>query len=104
MASPFSKPIEYAPYVDQVDKDLLVKAVTYKQGKFDLNRSRLQSQLNAASQIPLDKEEDREYFNERMTALVNTINLYGAGDISADTRADYISSYIAEAADDNVAN
>ena len=104
MASPFSKPIEYAPYVDQVDKDLLVKAVTYKQGKFDLNRSRLQSQLNAASQIPLDKEEDREYFNERMTALVNTINLHGAGDISADTRADYVSSYIAEAADDNVAN
>lgn len=104
MASPFSKPIEYAPYVDQVDKDLLVKAVTYKQGKFDLNRSRLQAQLNAASQIPLDKKQDREYFNERMTALVNTINLHGAGDISADTRADYISGYIAEAADDKVAN
>jgi hypothetical protein len=104
MASPFSKPVEYAPYVDQVDKELLVKAVTYKQGKFDLNKNKLQAQLNAAAQIPLDKEEDRQYFNERMTALVNTINLHGAGDISSDTRADYISGYIAEAADQNVAN
>ena len=103
MASPFSRPIEYAPYVQQVDKELFAKAVTYKQGKFDLNRSKLQAQLDAAAQIPLDKKEDREYFNERMTALVNTVNLHGAGDISSDTRADYLSGYIAEAADDNVA-
>ncbi len=103
MASPFSRPIEYAPYVQQVDKELFAKAVTYKQGKFDLNRSKLQAQLDAAAQIPLDKQQDREYFNERMTALVNTVNLHGAGDVSSDTRADYLSGYIAEAADDNVA-
>ena len=38
MASPYSKPIEYTPYRNLFDKELLVNALAYRQEKFDFNK------------------------------------------------------------------
>lgn len=104
MATPFSKPLEYAEYIEPVDMDLLLKAVTYKQGKYDLNKQRVSNLVNQAITMPFAKEEDREYFDSRMSGLINELNRYGAGDLSSDTRADYLVGFLSQAADESVAN
>lgn len=104
MATPFSKPLEYAEYIEPVDMDLLLKAVTYKQGKYDLNKQRVSNLVNQAITMPFAKEEDREYFDSRMAGLINELNRYGAGDLSSDTRADYLVGFLSQAADESVAN
>lgn len=104
MATPFSKPLEYAEYIEPVDMDLLLKAVTYKQGKHDLNKQRITNLVNQAIDMPFAKDQDREYFDARMSSLVNALNRFGAGDLSSDSRADYLVGYLAQASDDLVAN
>lgn len=104
MATPFSKPLEYAEYIEPVDMDLLLKAVTYKQGKYDLNKQRITNLVNQAIDMPFAKDEDREYFDSRMTGLINELNRYGAGDLSSDSRADYLVGFLSQAADESVAN
>jgi hypothetical protein len=54
--------------------------------------------------MPFAKDEDREYFDSRMGGLINELNRYGAGDLSSDSRADYLVGFLSQAADEAVAN
>lgn len=104
MASAYSQPLQYTPYQDQYNKELLLKALDYRQNKYDTNRQRIKDAITTTVGIDLIKEEDQEYLYGRLQDVVNVVNQYGSGDLSLDSRADYLTSYISQVADDSVMN
>lgn len=104
MASAFSTPREYAPYQEQYNKELLAKAMMYKQGKYDFNKQKINQTIQNLTGLDIARDVDQEYLNNKLQGVLNVINQYGMGDLSLDDRTDYLSSYIANVADDNVMN
>ena len=104
MATAFSQPTQYTPYVENWDKDLALKSLSYKQGKYDLNRQKIKSSIQSAMSIDLIKDEDADYLFGKLQDTMDVVNQYGAGDLSLDSRTDYLQGHIASVADDVVMN
>lgn len=104
MATAFSQPFQYSPYVENWDKDLLLKALSYKQGMYDTNRQKIQETINSVAGIDLAKSEDAEYLYGKIQDTLDVVEQYGAGDLSLDSRTDYLKGHIASIADENVMN
>lgn len=104
MASPYSKPIEYTPYRNLFDKELLVNALAYRQEKFDFNKAKIDNLVQTAVNLDLAKIGDKEYFSARLESIEDAINRFGTGDLSLDSRSDYLASYISQAMDEKVFN
>lgn len=104
MATAFSQPTQFTPYVENWDKDLVQKALMYKQGKYDLNRQKIQSTINSAISLDLAKDEDADYLYGKLKETLDVVNQYGSGDLSLDSRTDYLQGHISSVADDNVMN
>ena len=102
MASAFSTPRQYAPYQEQFNKELLAKALQYKQGKYDLNKEKIQQTVQNITGLDLMRPQDAEYLNNKLQNVLNVVNQYGVGDLSLDSNTDYIKSSIANIADDKV--
>ena len=45
MATAYSKPLQYTPYQEQWNKELLAKALQYKQDKYDFNREKVKNTI-----------------------------------------------------------
>ena len=104
MATAYSKPLQYTPYQEQWNKELLAKALQYKQDKYDFNREKVKNTIGQTLRLDLIKDQDSEYLYDRLQSVVNTLNTQGLGDLSLDGRADYLSGYVAQVADQRVLN
>ena len=104
MATAYSQPLQYTPYQEQYNKELLSKALAYKQDKYDTNRQQIKNTIAQVSNIDLIKDQDAEYLHDRMQSVINTLNTQGAGDLSLDSRTDYLTGYVANLADQRVMN
>ncbi len=104
MATAYSQPLQYTPYQEQYNKELLSKALAYKQDKYDTNRQQIKNTIAQVSNIDLIKDQDAEYLHDRMQGVINTLNTQGAGDLSLDSRTDYLTGYVANLADQRVMN
>ena len=104
MASPYSQPTQFTPYQELVDKNLLSKALAYRQEKYDFNRAKVQEAIQKISSLDFAKSQDEEYFYNRLQNIENAINQYGAGDLSLDSRSDYLTGFIGQSVDDRVMN
>ena len=104
MATAYSQPLQYTPYQEQWNKELLGKALQYKQDKYDTNRQVIKNTIAQVSNIDLLKDQDAEYLYDRLQSVINNLNTQGAGDLSLDSRADYLTGYIADVADQKVMN
>jgi len=104
MATAYSQPLQYTPYQEQYNKELLSKALAYKQDKYDTNRQQIKNTIAQVSNIDLIKDQDAEYLHDRMQTVINTLNTQGAGDLSLDSRTDYLTGYVANLADQRVMN
>ena len=104
MATAYSQPLQYTPYQEQFNKELLAKALAYKQDKYDTNRQQIKNTIAQVSNIDLIKDQDAEYLHDRMQTVINTLNTQGAGDLSLDSRTDYLTGYVADLADQRVMN
>ncbi len=104
MATAYSQPLQYTPYQEQYNKELLSKALQYKQDKYDTNRQQIKNTIAQVSNIDLIKDQDAEYLHDKMQSVINTLNTQGAGDLSLDTRTDYLTGYVANLADQRVMN
>ena len=104
MATAFDQPRQYTPYQEQYNKELILKALTYKQGKYDVNRAKIQQTISSLTSLDLAKEEDANYLYNKVQGLTQTINKYGMGDLSLDSRTDYLRGQISSLADENVLN
>ena len=104
MATAYSQPLQYTPYQEQWNKELLGKALQYKQDKYDTNRQVIKNTIAQVSNIDLLKDQDAEYLYDRLQSVINNLNTQGAGDLSLESRADYLTGYIADVADQKVMN
>ncbi len=104
MASPYSQPTQFTPYQELVDKNLLSKALAYRQEKYDFNRAKVQEAVQKISSLDFAKSQDEEYFYNRLQNIENAINQYGSGDLSLDSRSDYLTGFIGQSVDDRVMN
>ena len=104
MASPYSQPTQFTPYQELVDKNLLSKALAYRQEKYDFNRDKVQEAVQKISSLDFAKSQDEEYFYNRLQNIENAINQYGSGDLSLDSRSDYLTGFIGQSVDDRVMN
>lgn len=104
MATAYSQPLQYTPYQEQWNKELLGKALQYKQDKYDTNRQVIKNTIAQVSNIDLLKDQDAEYLYDRLQSVINNLNTQGAGDLSLESRADYLTGYVADVADQKVMN
>ena len=71
MATAYSQPLQYTPYQEQWNKELLGKALQYKQDKYDTNRQVIKNTIAQVSNIDLLKDQDAEYLYDRLQTVVN---------------------------------
>lgn len=66
----------YPDYVSPLPAEDLIKVALHKQEQFDQNVAKVQSQVDAYSQLRSNilKESERKYFDETMTKMVKAIN------------------------------
>ena len=81
----------------QVDISVLAKAVQFKQQNYDVNTMNTQNLVNQYLNMDIAREEDKEYFAERIGALVNYVNSSGQKDWSRTKVATDINNYIGNA-------
>jgi hypothetical protein len=105
MATAYTQPTQYKPYLKQWNTDLLAKALAYKQGSYDINREKVQQFYNQLSTLELAKEEDREYLENNLKILNQQVQEAGGlGDLSVAGSFDALASYYSQATDEKVEN
>lgn len=104
MASAYSQPAQYAKISSGWNNELIDKGMAYKQQSYDQNFAKLQNFYNNYSDLDLLKDEDREYFQDRLQTLKSQVDKYGTGDLSVAGTAEQLASYIGQAQDEKVEN
>ena len=104
MASPYSQPIQYKEREDQFNLPLLQQALGMRQEKYDYNRAKVQQTINNLAGLDLIRGVDQDYLYERLEKVVDTLNQDGSRDVSLDSQADYLSTYVSQVADDKIVN
>jgi len=94
------KPLDY---IQPVDLNLLGKVIQYKQSQFDAGTKQVQSHIDALASMDVAKDTDRQYLNEKLSNLVNTVNSIGGADFSDPNTANQIAGLSGQIyGDDNV--
>ncbi|MCA9748188.1 MAG: hypothetical protein KC414_03725 [Romboutsia sp.] len=104
MASSYSILRNFGDYIQPYDLNLIQQGLQYKQGKFDANYAKIQSQIDQISNLDLVKDVDKQYLYERIQNLVGGVNQYGAIDLSSNGITRSIQGHITQALDVNVMN
>ena len=104
MASSYSILRNFGDYIQPYDLNLIQQGLQYKQGKFDANYAKIQSQIDQISNLDLVKDVDKQYLYDRIQNLVGGVNKYGAIDLSSNGITRSIQGHITQALDVNVMN
>lgn len=100
----FSRAREYSKPVSPFDMNFIGQAMAYKQNRVDANKALIQDTIDNIMGLTIDKPEAREYLYGKVEQLVNNVNAYRNTDLSNDSVARNISSYINNAMDETVLN
>lgn len=104
MANAYSVIRPVQDYIPPQDLNFLNQAMAFKQQRFDANAARIQGEIDAFKNLDVMKAEDKEYINNRLTALVEEVNSYAAGDLSSDNVTRNISHHIRQTLDPKAIN
>ena len=104
MANAFSILRNYGDYVSPGDLNLMHQAIQYKQGKYDANRLKIDSQIEQLANLDLVKPVDKQYFNERISTVIDMANQYGTMDLSENGITRGLQNHIKQALDTTVMN
>ena len=104
MASSYSILRDYGDYVSPGDLNLMHQAIQYKQGKYDANRLKIDSQIEQLANLDLVKPVDKQYFNERISTVIDMANQYGTMDLSENGITRGLQNHIKQALDTTVMN
>lgn len=105
MASQYSIIHQYTPYISPYNIDLLASGMQYKQEKADANQAMINQYVTSMMDMEIDKEEDREYFDNKVNNLVNYVNKNFKGqDLSSQGVASAILNQVGSAIDTKVVN
>lgn len=102
MANAFSVIRARQGWIDPTDQDFTLKAMMFKQQKYDVNQAKVQSLVDNYQALQLARPVDREYLNERLTHLVNSANTMGPQDLSSNAITSSITNHIGQVLDGNV--
>lgn len=102
MASAYSIQRNRQGWLDPTDQNFTLKALMFKQQKYDANQAKVQSVIEKYQSLQLARGVDKEYLNNRLQALINGVNQYGASDYSSNAVTQSIEYHIGQALDDNV--
>src|SRR5690554_62428 len=86
------------------DEDFLFKAISYKQGKLDANRAKLQGLYDQYSMMEATKDVDKEYIAQRLNEVKNIADQYAAGDMSSDYLTQNLMGNLDKVVDEKVIN
>lgn len=86
------------------DEDFLFKAISYKQGKLDANRAKLQGLYDQYSMMEATNDVDKEYIAQRLNEVKNIADQYAAGDMSSDYLTQNLMGNLDKVVDENVIN
>lgn len=96
---------QYQPYVSPYNLDLIKDVMLYKQGKVDVNRERINQQIDLLMGQTIAKPEARAYFENKMSGVLNRVNdMYRGADLSSDGVVRHIQGEISEVLDDTIIN
>jgi len=84
-----------------VDMTPLVNAMTYKQQQYNANVVKVQGEIDKYLSTDILRDVDKEYFQQRLGALVNYINDAGIRDWSRNDVVTDISGYLSQVLDKN---
>lgn len=82
MASFAGTSFEKTQVQSAINLPLIQTVQAMKQGLYDANKSKLQAGFDQLVNMPLAREQDREYVQAKMTELATKINDYGSLDMS----------------------
>lgn len=96
---------QYTPYINPYNLDLIKDVMMYKQGKVDVNREKINQQVDLLLGQQIAKPEAREYFENKMSGILNRINdMYYGADLSSDGVVRHIQGEISTVIDDTILN
>lgn len=102
MANAYSIQRNRQGWIDPTDQDFTLKALMFKQQKYDANQAKVQSVIEQYKSLQLARGVDRDYLNQRIKALVDNVNSFGAQDFSSNAVTNSIQYHIGQALDENV--
>jgi hypothetical protein len=86
------------------DFNFINAALTFKQGKIDANRQKLQSVYDQFSILKVSKDVDQEYIDSRLNQVKDIANKYRNVDFSDDAFAASMMNTVTQVLDDKVKN
>lgn len=96
---------QYTPYISPYNLDLIKDVMMYKQGKVDVNREKINQQVDLLLGQQIAKPEAREYFENKMSGVLNRVNdMYYGADLSSDGVVRHIQGEISTVLDDTILN
>jgi hypothetical protein len=100
MISQYSKLAKVEPIAD-LGFDFFAKAIQYKSEKIQQTRGALQSTLSSfANNVDIMKENDRQYFNEKVKNVVDNLNSFKDVDLSDPNTVYQLQSMLGEVKQD----
>ena len=102
MANAFSVPQSMGQYVDPINEGLISQVLQSKDKKYDYNVAKVDSLIQQYTNLPLAREEDRQYLKSRLDTVLNTVNHVSKLDMSNNNLTRQIEQTIGTAIDDRV--
>ena len=102
MANAYSIQRNRQGWIDPTDQDFTLKAMMFKQQKYDANQAKVQSVVEQYSALQLARGVDKDYLNQRLKALVDNVNSSGGMDYGSNAVTNSIQYHLGQALDENV--
>ena len=104
MAGYTSTPRQYGEYIQPYNIDLIAKALSYKQNKYDVADAQIREKINQIGSLDIMKGVDKSYLLSRLTNMVGDLNNLGALDLSDSGIVKNLDNHISQSIDDKVLN
>jgi hypothetical protein len=102
MANAFSVFRARQGWIDPTDQDFTLKALMFKQQKYDANQAKVQSIIDKYQSLQVARGVDKEYLNSKLSQLVGSANALGPQDLSSNAVTSSITNHLGQVLDDNV--
>ena len=104
MAGYTSTPRQYGEYIQPYNIDLIAKALSYKQNKYDIADANLRQKINQIGSLDIMKDVDKSYLLSKLSSMVGDVNNLGSLDLSDSGIVKNLDNHISQSIDDKVLN
>ncbi len=101
MISYLSKSLLSNPYVPPVSIDLMAKVLSFRETNFKQNAAKIQQSLDTVSSTDLIKDEDKQYLNQKLNNLTNSLDNLGGVDLGDINVANSLNQSVSNIYSDN---